>query len=473
MISFIAPSICQEAYSNPTIAFAGDTLFGRIVGREASAKREPPWASVFSSLNKWDYVVVNFECAVGDENLCKDKNKKDSHLCFNVTGEQLNDWGKLPFDAINFENNHACDLGEEGRKLTADYMSSKGVEVLTWALSPNIIALANRRIAIISINSVVPKSRYNSNLYELIPQKARLAHYLADFVVLDIHWGIELQSWPNEKMKKDARWFIDNGVDVIIGHHPHVIIPPAAYDGKPVFYSLGNFIFDQKYAETKKGLVAVASIDNNGRVGFSTYLVETGVNSVLPWNISAENSYDEVLKKAVFKSERKKLNFDGLAVSVEQSEKPDEYFLAVSRGGKNVFNSPALPLLAVYSTKLRPKLNENVLVTLENHYSSMDNQMAPRPYVYRVTKNGLVALWRGSALARPIVDMFMFNTKSEDYLCVLHRGDSYLEPDPGTKKRMLAFYAWNGFGFNIVENVPQEVMRKAKLVYGDISDEVN
>ena len=90
----------------------------------------------------------------------------------------------------------------------------------------------------------------------LVAQKLRLARQLSNLVVVYVHWGAELFDWPQPSQYEQAKWLVRNGADLIIGHHPHVIQKPECVSGKPVFFSLGNHLFDQKYPETKKGLIA-------------------------------------------------------------------------------------------------------------------------------------------------------------------------------------------------------------------------
>jgi poly-gamma-glutamate synthesis protein (capsule biosynthesis protein) len=95
---------------------------------------------------------------------------------------------------------------------------------------------------------------------------------------------------------------------------------------------------------------------------------------------------------------------------------------------------------------------EPLLLSLERHTSSIDDEVGLRPYVYAVGPHGLIARWRGSALAWPLIDA----VESKDgVLCALHRGDSFLLPDPATRTTRIAAYRWNGFGFTGIETPPE------------------
>jgi hypothetical protein len=91
-----------------------------------------------------------------------------------------------------------------------------------------------------------------------------------------------------------------------------------------------------------------------------------------------------------------------------------------------------------------------MLFTLERHPSSIDDEDGPRPYVYAVTSHGLVARWRGSALAFPLLDARLIaDATGRSYLCALHRGDSFIMLDASHARSVRSLvYGWNGFGFS-------------------------
>ena len=67
-----------------------------------------------------------------------------------------------------------------------------------------------------------------------------------DLIVVSIHWGVEGSNHPRVEEINLAKKLIDNGADIIMGHHPHVLQGIEIYNSKPIFYSLGNFIFTSK-----------------------------------------------------------------------------------------------------------------------------------------------------------------------------------------------------------------------------------
>jgi poly-gamma-glutamate synthesis protein (capsule biosynthesis protein) len=110
-----------------------------------------------------------------------------------------------------------------------------------------------------------------------------------------------------------------------------------------------------------------------------------------------------------------------------------------------------LPLVSAEVGKLAGPGGPDYLFTLERHHSSIDEEDGPRPYVYEVHAGGLIARWRGSALAWPLLDAALL-TGGGGILCALHRRDSFLTLQPGAEGVRVAAYRWNGFGFSGVDD---------------------
>ena len=87
-----------------------------------------------------------------------------------------------------------------------------------------------------------------------------------DYLIVSIHWGVEYSHKANQKMQVEpAHEFVDAGADLVIGHHPHVVQNFEIYKGKFVFYSLGNFVFDQYWSkDTQEELGILVSFDGDG-----------------------------------------------------------------------------------------------------------------------------------------------------------------------------------------------------------------
>lgn len=99
------------------------------------------------------------------------------------------------------------------------------------------------------------------------------------YVVVILHWGIEYQSSPTLSQRKGAHRLIRAGADAIIGHHPHVIQKEEYFNGKPIFYSLGNLVFDQRKPETSQSLIVQLNFTS---IGYSIQLHPVTINNCKP-----------------------------------------------------------------------------------------------------------------------------------------------------------------------------------------------
>ncbi|MFH2018657.1 MAG: CapA family protein, partial [bacterium] len=99
--------------------------------------------------------------------------------------------------------------------------------------------------------------RVNLKLTKSIVEKIKPK---SDFIIANVHWGQEYQKTSNSLQRKLARELIDLGVDAIIGHHPHVVQEMEIYKNRPIFYSLGNFVFDQYFSEATQQELGVGLV---------------------------------------------------------------------------------------------------------------------------------------------------------------------------------------------------------------------
>jgi poly-gamma-glutamate capsule biosynthesis protein CapA/YwtB (metallophosphatase superfamily) len=89
----------------------------------------------------------------------------------------------------------------------------------------------------------------------------------ANFVIVSMHSGTEYAPRPNKRQQQFARAAIDSGAELVLGHHPHVVQTAEIYKGKYIFYSLGNFVFDQMWSrQTREGLMLKIIFNKDGIV---------------------------------------------------------------------------------------------------------------------------------------------------------------------------------------------------------------
>ena len=227
-----------------------------------------------------------------------------------------------------------------------------------------------------------------------------------------------------------------------MGHHPHVVQAASCVEGRPVFYSLGNHLFDQKYPGTKEGLIADCRVEG-GTLSCSALATRTPPGSFRPAPADGGPA-----SAAPLASCRVPLGppLEVAGTLLAPSPRGDAASLVLEglRGGVVAFRTRPSQILSIEKASFSPD-GPPLLLTLERHPSPIDGERGVRPYVYEVGPRGLVARWRGSALAWPLVDATIL--PGTGLLCALHRGDSFLAPDPAAPASRAAVYRWNGFGF--------------------------
>lgn len=443
LVSWLSSFACAFAEQRDIrLLFTGDILLSRNVELELEKRKTSPWTSLSKLFGQADLVVGNLEGAVGAREDCLPSSANAP--CFSISESFVPLFASAGFKALSVENNHNHDLGENGRATTINALQACDLVPLSYEGSPRFFQLRDATVGMIAINLIPGRDGACQNMPSVeLRQKLRLARSLANLVVVDVHWGSELLDWPNKKQREGAEWLVSHGADLIIGHHPHVVQAPEMIAGKPVFFSLGNHLFDQKYLATKEGLIADCRI-NQGVLRCQGLTTHTAKHSFFPELVEGRQ-YDLQPVRL-----RDSIQVSGLMlrpVTASGSEK-GEISLEGTNGGKRLWETRPIRLATIASSRLDGK-NE-YLFTLERHYSPIDREIGLRPYVYSVTKQGLVARWRGSALAWPLLDAMLL-PDDDAILCGLHRGDSFIDLQPDSKRIRVAAYRWNGFGFSGVD----------------------
>ncbi|KKP62888.1 MAG: hypothetical protein UR60_C0050G0002 [Candidatus Moranbacteria bacterium GW2011_GWF2_34_56] len=163
---------------------------------------------------------------------------------------------------VNLGNNHILNFGESGAQETMDFLKENKVGYFGSPANDKNGYLEKKinglKIALVNYN------QFSKLDFENISAKIKDAKNKNDIVVVYAHWGREYELIQSESQQKIAHNFIDSGADLIIGSHPHVVQPIEVYKNKAIFYSLGNFVFDQYFSEdVKNELIVTASLNKN------------------------------------------------------------------------------------------------------------------------------------------------------------------------------------------------------------------
>lgn len=444
---------CSKKSEPVRILFVGDILLSRNVKEEYKTRNTFPWEKLKPFFHSSDIVIGNLEGAVG--NLLEQINPLAQSPVFAIDSSDIELLEKAGFNAMTVENNHSLDLGIKGKTKTISTLVENNIKSISLENSPYFFYTKGCIISIIAVNLVLNRdsSKYKIPSIE-IQQKLRLAKTLSNIVIVSVHWGSELLEWPNKVQRDAAKWLISNGADVIIGHHPHVVQKPELIDGKPVYFSLGNHLFDQKFNSTKEGLIAEIEI-KNGKIYCKGIKTRNQKNSFYPEIQGTSESYFEPIGYS-----KQTFTINSIKIIPENIDIVNKTFLKAYVKGQLLWKSHPMSLVTLQKIKIDEK--DEHLFSLESYYSSLDKEINIRPYVYAIDNKGITARWRGSGLAWPILDA-QISPYNEQILCALHRGDAFILLGKSTTSQKIAAYKWNGFGFNFITD--STICKDCELVY--------
>jgi Bacterial capsule synthesis protein PGA_cap len=234
------------------LAFVGDVLLDDTPGRVIRQGRDPfrpfaPW------LARADVRVANLECVVARSG----RAEPVKPFTFRAHPRVLPVLARH-FDVVGLANNHSGDFGPAaftemlGRLRQQGLRYYGGGEDLAQAHAPLVIERRGLRIALLGYNEFMPR-HFEADVGrpgiawsedEQVWLDIQRARRVADVVIPVMHWGQEHEPLANARQRALARLMIDAGADAVVGGHPHVTQDLEIYSGRPIIYSLGNFLFD-------------------------------------------------------------------------------------------------------------------------------------------------------------------------------------------------------------------------------------
>ena len=179
-----------------------------------------------------DLTIVNFEGTLSHRGT-----RADKEYAFRGNPDYINILTSSSVEAANLANNHSRDYGEISLSDTKDIMSENGI---IWFEGKNY---AITEVNGIKIGLLGTNTQRDTSTAGLIRNIEELKKHTPDLIITSFHWGEESKVAPNENQIKLAHTAIDNGADLVIGHHPHVLQGIEKYREKYILYSLGNFCF--------------------------------------------------------------------------------------------------------------------------------------------------------------------------------------------------------------------------------------
>ena len=216
------------------------------------------WSNVVDI--KSDYKILNLECPIITRKDIRPIEKHGPSLkSIPIAIEAIQYAG---FNCVTLANNHLKDYDEEGIQDTLSVLDRYEIDYVGGGLSledaSSILYVDQNDIKFAIVNvceeefSIASERNAGANLDEPVNTYYRIkeARSNADYVILIIHGGPEHYNLPTPRMKAQYRFYVDIGADVVINHHQHCFSGYELYNGKPIFYGLGNLSFDSKLRDS-------------------------------------------------------------------------------------------------------------------------------------------------------------------------------------------------------------------------------
>jgi len=260
-----------------TLIFTGDIMLGRsVMGASLDANDVYyPFRNTAEFLKSADITFANLENPIVDD--CK---RHVGGFKFCTTPEISNGLNFSGIDIVTLANNHSGNYGNEGLVQTKKTLNEIDIKSVGYG-NLEILEKNGIKFGFLGFNYTFTKENLENDLRFIKESDSKV-----DVLIVVNHWGEEYKSMANSLQTTVAKKMVDAGADAIIGHHPHWVQNYEEIDGKPVYYSLGNFVFDQMWSEeTKKGLVVKMTFEGKDlikREEFKTYTPKIGQPEIIP-----------------------------------------------------------------------------------------------------------------------------------------------------------------------------------------------
>ncbi|WP_258360071.1 CapA family protein [Moorella sulfitireducens] len=273
-----------------TLAAVGDVMLARKVDRLLQEQGPAyPLAKLGPTLREADLTFGNLESPLATTGTPV----PGKGIWFRSRPEAIQVLKDGGFDVMNIANNHILDYDTPAFLQTMDLLKKAGIEYfgggrdLDQARQPVVVEVNGVRLGFLGYSDmadiywshkyprrfratdtqpgIAPLVVDNTYLVEDILQDVQKLKPAVDVVIVSLHWGTEYQRTPSDEQRQVARCLAEGGVDIILGHHPHVFQGLEVYKDSLIAYSLGNFIMDQNWSrETCQGLLLKIEVAEAG-----------------------------------------------------------------------------------------------------------------------------------------------------------------------------------------------------------------
>lgn len=262
-----------------TIIFTGDVLFANAfkAGYDAKGIEGVISGELLAKLQEADILMINNEFPFSEQGTPME----DKQFTFRCEPSYVTALQEMGVDVVSLANNHVLDYGKVALSDTFDTLDKAGIlyggagETVERAEEVQIVEVNGRKYGFLAVSRVVPTGDWkvensapgvfscydDKRLVELVKEAASECDFLAVYP----HWGVEYAEYPEDYQTSIAKNCLEAGADVVVGSHTHCLQGAEYIDEKPVFYSLGNFIFGQNI---ERSAILEVTITSDGEVSY-------------------------------------------------------------------------------------------------------------------------------------------------------------------------------------------------------------
>lgn len=239
-----------------------------------------------------DLTIVNFEGTLTERG-----ERQDKTFAFKGNPKYTEILTAGSVEAVTLANNHSKDYGIVSQEDTKRYLEEAGI-VWFENLNTKVIEVNGIKVGLVGLYDLDKSAE--SNMPKAIEQVKSDG---AELILIQIHWGIEGENYPEEEQKTLAHKAVDLGADLVIGHHPHVLQGIECYNGRMIAYSMGNFCFggNQNPRDKDSMIYQQTFTVKDGRVtAYDDY-------KIIPCSISSTSSRNNYQPTPATGSERERI----------------------------------------------------------------------------------------------------------------------------------------------------------------------
>ena len=287
-----------------TVSMVGDCTLGTDVNFDQSTsfdafyqmKNDPGYffQNVKDIFTADDLTVANMEGTLTTSN---DRQQKTFAFKGNPSYTEILTQGGV--EATNLANNHSHDYGDQSYEDTIQYLEAAGITTFGYDRTA-VMDVKGIKVGLIGIYELKDGLGRQQQVIDTIQE---VKDQGAQVIIVSFHWGTEKSNIPDDIQKTLAHLAIDQGADLVVGHHPHVLQGIEKYQGKNIVYSLGNFCFGgNKNPSDKDTMIFQQTFTvENGE------LVEDDVTNIIPCSLSSESGYNNYQPMVLDGSEKERV----------------------------------------------------------------------------------------------------------------------------------------------------------------------